>query len=253
MSEESRTIPTDHRRLGPDGAGRRRAVPTLLSAVTHWIKSAGVAFVLFLIIRAFLVEAFKIPTGSMENTLLTGDFLLVNKVLFGAEVPGTGLRLPALREPRREDVIVFNPPHDPERSYVKRLVGVPGDTLEMHGKVLHLNGVQVAEPYARYVDRFGDAVHPSMNWQAHHLIASTHRGYHPSRDNWGPLVVPEGRFFVLGDNRDNSEDSRYWGFVERSAIHGRPWFVYFSFDAAALAYAPWSAAVRWDRVGKTIR
>ena len=251
MSEESKMISVDDPRLGPDGGVRRRAGPPMLNTVVHWTKSAAVAFVLFLIIRAFFVEAFKIPTGSMENTLLAGDFLLVDKVLFGAEIPGTGLRLPALREPTRGDVIVFNPPHDPERSYVKRLVGVPGDTLEMHGKVLHLNGVEVSEPYARYADRFGDAVHPSMNWQSHHLIASTRR-YHPSRDNWGPLVVPEGRFFVLGDNRDNSEDSRYWGFVDRSAIQGRPWFVYFSFDAAALVNAPWVAAVRWDRVGQTI-
>ena len=253
MSEEPRTISADDPKLGPDGAVRRRVGPVLLSTVGHWTKSAAVAFVLFLFIRVFLVEAFKIPTGSMENTLLRGDFLLVDKVLFGVEIPGTGLHLPALREPRRGDVIVFNPPHDPERSYVKRLVGVPGDTLEMHGKVLRLNGVQVSEPYSRYVDRFGDAVHPSMNWQSHHLIASTRRGYHPSRDNWGPLVVPEGHFFVLGDNRDNSEDSRYWGFVDRSAIQGRPWFVYFSFDATAPVYAPWVAAVRWDRIGKTIR
>ena len=232
---------------------RRRVRPALLRTVWHWIKSASVAFVLFLIIRAFLVEAFKIPTASMENTLLAGDFLLVDKVLFGAEIPGTELHLPALREPRRGDVIVFNPPHDPARSYVKRLVGVAGDTLEMRGKVLRLNGVQVSEPYARYVDCFGDAIHPSMNWQARHLIASSRSGYYPSRDNWGPLVVPEGRFFVLGDNRDNSEDSRYWGFVDRSAIQGRPWFVYFSIDTMTQVYAPWVKAVRWDRVGQSIR
>ena len=214
-----------------------------------WTRAAAVAFVLMLVIRAFGVEAFKIPTTSMENTLLAGDFLLVNKTAYGVEVPGAGLRLPAMREPRRGDVIVFNPPHDHTKSYVKRVVGAPLDTLEMRDKILHRNGLPVAEPYARYLDGHGDAVHPGMGWQSHHLIASTGRGRHPSRDNWGPLVVPQGRYFVLGDNRDNSEDSRYWGFVDRASIRGRPWFVYFSFDPAA----SWPRAVRWDRLGRAIR
>ena len=135
----------------------------LLGTAWAWAKSAAIALALFLVIRTFLVEAFKIPTGSMENTLLTGDFLLVDKAVFGAEIPGTSMRLPARREPRRGDVIVFNPPHDPEKSYVKRLVGVPGDTLQMREKVLRLNGRQVTEPHARYSDRAGDAVHPDMN------------------------------------------------------------------------------------------
>ena len=247
------SIPGEDPRAGSAGAMRRGVGTNLLGVVAHWTKSAAIAFVLFLVIRAFLVEAFKIPTASMENTLLTGDFLLVNKVLFGAEIPGTEIHLPALREPRRGDVIVFNPPHDPERSYVKRLVGLPGDTLEMHGKVLHLNGARVSEPYARHVDGFGDAIHPSMSWQANYLITDSRSGYYPSRDNWGPLVVPEERFFVLGDNRDNSEDSRYWGFVDRSAIQGRPWFVYFSFDAMTPLYSPWVEAVRWERFGQAIR
>ncbi len=160
--------------------------------------------------------------------------------------------MPALRELRRGEVIVFNPPHEPEKNYVKRLVGLPGDTLEMHEKVLHLNGARIAEPYARHIDQAGDAVHPGMGWQSHHLIASTRRSYHPSRDNWGPLVVPEGEYFVLGDNRNNSEDSRYWGFVDRAAIRGRPWFVYYSFDAGSQILAPWARAVRWTRIGHPI-
>jgi signal peptidase I len=116
----------------------------MLNTVAHWTKSAAVAFVFFLIIRACLVEAFKISAGTMENTLSTGDFLLADKVAFGVEIPGTGLHLPALREPRRGDVIAFKPSCDPRRSYVKGLVGVPRDTLEMHGKVLRLKGVQVS-------------------------------------------------------------------------------------------------------------
>lgn len=218
-----------------------------------WTRSAGMAFVLFLGIRTFAVEAFKIPTSSMENTLLVGDFLLVNKSVYGPVVPWLDLRLPGFREPQRGDVVVFNPPHEPEKNYVKRLVGLPGDTLEMRDKRLRVNGERVREPYAHYIDRGGDAVHPGMGWQSNHLIASTRRNYHPSRDNWGPLVVPAGEYFVLGDNRDNSEDSRYWGFVGRDAIRGRPWFVYYSFDPSASESVPWARAVRWWRIGHPIR
>lgn len=226
----------------------------VLRTLWDWTRSVVVAFVLFLVIRSFMVEAFKIPTSSMENTLLVGDFLLVNKAVYGAEIFGTELHLPALEEPERGDVVVFNPPHEPNKNYVKRLVGMPGDTLEMRDKRLHVNGASVDEPYARYIDRVGDAIHPGMNWQSNHLIAAG-RGpdYHPSRDNWGPIVVPERSYFVLGDNRDNSEDSRYWGFVSRSSIRGRPWFVYYSFDPEAGEPMPWLRAVRWGRVGEPIR
>jgi len=225
----------------------------ILMGVWDWTRSILVAFALFVIVRTFVVEAFRIPTGSMENTLLVGDFLLVNKAVYGAEIPGTELRFPAFTEPHRGEVIVFTPPHEPSKNYVKRLVGVPGDTLEMREKELYLDGNPVAEPYVRYSDRTGDAVHPDMAWQSNHLLASTSRGYHPTRDNWGPLVVPEGQYFMLGDNRDNSEDSRYWGFVPRAAIHGRPWFVYYSFDTAVSGALPWLRDVRWGRIGEAIR
>ena len=228
-----------------------RSQPGVLRTVWKWSRSVVFAFVLFLLIRAFAIEAFKIPTSSMERTLLVGDFLLVNKFAYGAEIPGTGVHLPALAEPDRGDVIVFNPPHEPDKNYVKRLVGMPGDTLAMVEKVLYLNGKPNHEPYAQYIDRGGDAVHPGMNWQSHHLIAGP-PDYHPSRDTWGPIVVPGGSFFVLGDNRDNSEDSRYWGFVDREAIRGKPWVVYYSFDPSGDGSIPWLSAVRWDRIGETI-
>ncbi|HEU0079562.1 MAG TPA: signal peptidase I, partial [Longimicrobiaceae bacterium] len=118
----------------------------------EWFKAISTAVLLFLTIRTFVVEAFKIPTGSMERTLLVGDFLLVNKAVYGAEVPGTHTRFPAFAEPNRGDVIVFLPPHDPAKNYVKRLVGLPGDTLEMHDKVLYRNGEPLPEPYVRHID-----------------------------------------------------------------------------------------------------
>lgn len=252
--------PGDDGRAGasPAGSGRSRGRRgwTALRVVWEWTRSILLAFVLFLVIRTFLVEAFKIPTSSMERTLLIGDFLLVNKAVYGAEIPATDVRLPALSEPERGDVVVFHPPHDPVRNYVKRVVGLPGDTLAMDDKALFVNGVRQHEPYARYLDRSGDAVHPGMSWQYGHLVSDLHAShdrYRPTRDNWGPLVVPENKLFVLGDNRDNSEDSRYWGFVDREAVRGRPLFVYYSFDAEGARERAWLERVRWSRIGDAIR
>jgi signal peptidase I len=219
-----------------------------------WFRFVGLTLLVFLLIRGFFLEAFSIPTSSMEGTLLVGDFLFVNKALYGAEIPGTQKRLPALTDPGRGDVVVFRPPHDPHRVYVKRVVGVPGDTLEMRQKELYLNGVRQEEPYASHVDGRGDAVHPGMNWQSDFLAAARPAWkYEPSRDNWGPLVVPGDKYFVLGDNRDNSEDSRYWGFIGRRDVRGRPWVVYLSLRGGNVLDGGFFGRVRWDRLGYLVR
>jgi signal peptidase I len=235
----------------PTVPGRERTWGT---AFFDLARSVALVLVFFFITRAFVVEAFQIPTASMEGTLLVGDFLLVNKAVYGAEIPGTGIALPPLAAPERGEVIVFHPPHEPEKHYVKRLVGLPLDTLMMRDKVLYVNGEAQDEPYARHLDPHGDAVHPAMTWQSRFLRDGPRPGrYRPSRDNWGPIVVPESRYFVLGDNRDNSEDSRYWGFVRREAIKGRPWVVYYSASPDAVQQRPWFRYVRWDRIGGRIR
>lgn len=220
----------------------------------EWFKVLSTALVLFLLIRTFFVEAFKIPTGSMENTLMVGDFLLVNKAVYGSDIPTTHLRLPAFHVPERGDVVVFLPPHDPTKNYVKRLVGLSGDTLEMRGKVLFRNGTPQREPYVRHIDPFSDPYDPAMEWQTAYLAPGSGRPgrYRPSRDNWGPIVVPPGKLFVLGDNRDKSEDSRYWGFVDVRAVRGRPMFVYYSFQRDFTPFA-WVTGVRWRRIGELIR
>jgi len=250
MRDGEHSVDVVAERLRPD---RRSRADRMRRGLGDWLKSIAIAFGLFLFIRATVVEAFKIPTSSMEGTLLVGDFLLVNKAVYGAHIPGLDLVLPAFTEPVRGDVIVFHPPHEPDKNYVKRLIGVPSDTLQMRDKQLFLNNEPVDEPYARHVDARGDAIHPDMEWQSHHLIASRPRGYHPTRDNWGPIVVPEGRYFVLGDNRDNSEDSRYWGFVSRDQIRGRPWVVYYSHEPAITDSDPELPKIRWSRLGTIIR
>ena len=229
--------------------------PRAGSWIWDWTKAILTAFLLFVVIRSFVVEAFKIPTGSMERTLMVGDFLLVNKAVYGAEVPFTHTRLPSFTAPARGDVIVFLPPHDPERNYVKRLVGMPGDTLEMREKVLWVNGKPQAEPYVRSIDPLTDPGDNRMMWQLSYLLPKRRRGrlYRPTRDNWGPIVVPPGRFFALGDNRDNSEDSRYWGFLDAHSIRGRPMFVYYSFDRASANPFAWLTDIRWTRIGDAIR
>jgi len=220
----------------------------------EWAKSILIAFGLFVLIRTFLVEAFRIPTGSMEETLRVGDFLLVNKAVYGAQVPGTHIRLPAFDRPRHGDIIVFLPPHDPGKNYVKRVVGVPGDTLAMVDKVLYRNGRPQIEPYVnRHADPQGDVFAPSMLWQRDFLAPGVDpTTYRPSRDNWGPIVVPPGHYFVLGDNRDDSEDSRYWGFVDEAAIKGRPLFIYYSFDPKTMQPFAWLTGIRWDRIGSIV-
>jgi signal peptidase I len=223
-------------------------------AFGEWAKSFIIAVALFLLIRAFFVEAFKIPSGSMEGTLLVGDFLLVNKLVYGAEVPFVGKRLPRLEQPARGDVIVFQYPREPEKNYVKRLVGLPGDTLAMRDGVLMLNGRPQRERYVSHTDPNADPGGEEFRWQREHLVrsASAQPVDHPSRNNWGPLVVPESSYFVLGDNRDNSADSRYWGFVPDSLVRGRPMFVYYSYAPDTAHHFAWLSGIRWYRLGERI-
>ena len=254
--------------------GASRGLGGRVRLTWEWGRSIILAVVLFLGVRAFAVEAFKIPTSSMEGTLLVGDYLLVNKAVYGARVPFLDLRVPAWRDLARGEVVVFHPPHDPLKNYVKRVLGVPGDTLEMRKKTLLLNGREIQEDYVRHIDGSSDATRSDMRWQRNHLVAgaivrdqqygendggfrddrrSARDNYRPSRDNWGPISVPEGSYFVLGDNRDNSEDSRYWGFVDRRSIGGRPWRLYFSYDPSSQRGVPWLQAIRWERVGQPVR
>ena len=249
------TSPADPGRV-PDTKNETAVAGNRVSPVRwawEWTKSVLIAFLLFLLIRTFLVEAFRIPTASMENTLLVGDFLLVNKAVYGAQVPGTATHLPAIQQPERGDIVVFVPPHEPQKNYVKRLVGLPGDTLMMRDKVLFLNAEPLSEPYAVHSDPEGDVWVPSMLWQRDYLGPGVElQQYQPTRDNWGPIVVPPQRFFMLGDNRDDSEDSRYWGFVEQRAVKGQPLFVYYSFEPRTMRPFPWLTEIRWRRIGGTV-
>jgi len=218
----------------------------------EWMKSIAVALVIWFLLRALLIQAFRIPSPSMENTLLIGDFLFVNKALYGAEVPLVKKRLPAIREPERFDVVVFSSPETPGMNVVKRVVGVPGDTLEMVDNQMHLNGRTLAEPHVSKTDPAMDPEDPRMRaWQVNYFVGDDRGSYRPTLKNWGPLVVPADSFFVMGDNRDNSYDSRYWGFLGRDRIDGKPLFIYYSFDKQGLLPLSFLTAIRWGRIFST--
>src|ERR1044072_5494967 len=190
---------TPEQRVGALRAVNRRSPLTFF---WEWLKVTLVAMIFFLVIRAFIVEAFKIPSGSMEHTLLVGDFLLVNKLVYGAEVPFTHTRLPKLRTPPVGDVIVFDYPRDLTKNFVKRLVGLPGDTVEMRDGVLFRNGTRVTESYVERADVDYDSPEEEFAWQREYLVRPSGTGltaYHQSRNNWGTLVVPSKRYLVIGD------------------------------------------------------
>jgi signal peptidase I len=249
---------------GETSSYRTRAV---LGTAGEWLRVIPLALACFLLVKAVLVEAYKIPSGSMERTLLPGDFLLVNKLVYGATLPFTNTKLPALREPARGDIVVFEWPADRTKNFVKRLVALPGDTVAMKDGRLVLNGLEQDERYAIRSEPGADPVAVAFRWQRGYLVRTAsanasasanaaddaRRRYRPSRNNWGPLVVPDDHYFVLGDNRDNSLDSRYWGFVPDSLVLGTPLVVYYSFAPDSAAPVPWLTRVRWDRLGTRVR
>lgn len=218
----------------------------------EWMKSILIALVIWFFVRSLLVEAFRIPSGSMENTLQIGDFLFVNKALYGAEVPIVHRRLPAFREPERFDIVIFDSPQEAGVNVVKRVIGMPGDTLAMVDGTTFVNGMALDEPHTVKVSSSYDPHDPRMReWQVQYLAEGDRRAYHPSLKNWGPLVVPPDSFFVMGDNRSNSYDSRYWGFLGRDRVSGRPLFIYYSFDKTALMPLPFLTGIRWSRIFST--
>lgn len=223
----------------------------LAKPALEWLKSIAIGFAVFLVIRAFILQTWVITSGSMEGTLLVGDLLILNKVAYGATVPGTTMRLPGYTEPRHGDVVVFRAQHD-TLDVIKRIVGLPGDTLAMKSGKLFRNGLAVQEPYVRRTAAGQDGNHPWMEWQREFLTDDVVRsGYRPTRDNWGPIVVPPRRFFLLGDNRDESLDSRFWGFLDPARVKGRAALVYYSYERGALVAFPWLHG-RWSRIGHRI-
>jgi signal peptidase I len=227
---------------------------SFMHTVKDWIKSFAVAFAMFLVLRTFLIEAFHIPSESMENTLLIGDVLFVNKAIYGAEVPFIHKHMPAFRNPRRQDVIIFTSVETDTLTVVKRLIGMPGDTLSMESDTIYVNGTALAEPYVKREPGSVDLEDPKMAaWQRPYVVGRDRNTYRPSLKNWGPLVVPRDSFFVMGDNREESYDSRYWGWLDRDRIHGSPLFIYYSWDENGVLPLPFITGIRWRRLFHLVR
>jgi signal peptidase I len=218
-----------------------------------WAKSIVIAFVIWFFLQAFLLKSFMIISDSLEPTLHVGDALFINKALYGARVPLTNLRTPAIRDPRHGDLIVFEGIEEPVLTIVKRVIGVAGDTLQMKHDSLFRNGEYVPEPYVRHVDptaRMDQAQRlRSRAWQLPHLVDTVDKeSYLPDLRDWGPFVVPEGHVFGMGDNRDASYDGRHWGFLPRENIQGHPMFIYYSYDPNHWRPFPFVTAIRWNRL-----
>jgi len=195
--------------------------------VREYAESIIVAVILALIIRTFIVQAFKIPSGSMEDTLLIGDHLLVCKFIYGTKIPFTDKKLIKLRDPRQGDVIVFEYPEDPSKDFIKRVVGVPGDVVEGRDKKVFVNGKPFENPHE--IHKESEIVPKAQN----------------PRDTFGPVTVPADAYFVMGDNRDRSYDSRFWGFVKSPKIKGLAFIKYWSWDKEKFR-------VRFRNIGRLI-
>jgi len=222
------------------------------------IKNLVFIFVAVSIIRVFLAQAFNIPSGSMKPTLLPGDFILVNKLVYGewsVGIPFTGVEFftyhNRLAKPDRGDVIVFKYPKEPKIDYIKRIIGLPGDVVAVVNDVVYLNGKPLKREYVGdYVERNARArkyiEYIPRRYTGKQYSYSVMEIFDGEGLNFGPIKVPEGYYFVLGDNRDNSKDSRVWGFVPDKNIIGQAFVIYFSLDTDG-------GGIRFNRIGKVIR
>jgi signal peptidase I len=204
------------------------------STAREYFESICVAVILALFVRTFVVQAFKIPTGSMENNLLIGDHLLVNKFVFAPTLTGIENTLLPIDPIRRGDILVFKYPEDPNRDFIKRVVALPGETIELRHKTVFVNGTALQEPYVQFL--FPDD-----------LPGAGGLSESDPRRKYGPVTVPADHYFMMGDNRDNSQDSRYWGFMPRSYVKGKALFVYFSFGEAT-GLSGLLSNIRWGRM-----
>ncbi|MCP4745906.1 MAG: signal peptidase I [Desulfobacteraceae bacterium] len=184
------------------------------------IEALFIAILLALFIRAFVVQAFKIPSGSMKNTLLVGDYILVNKFIYGVKIPFSNITVIPIKYPKRGDIIVFKYPEDPSKDFIKRVVAVGGDKIHIRDKKVYVNDKLQDSSFARFSES----------------------GKKPLRDFFGPATVPEGKLFVMGDNRDRSNDSRFWGYVDVGEVRGKAFMIYWSWNKEDFG-------VRWSRLG----
>ncbi len=197
------------------------------SIFREYAEAILVAIVLALFIRTFVVQAFKIPSGSMKPTLLVGDHILVNKFIYGVKLPFIDTTLIPVTDPKRGDIVVFKFPEDPKKDFIKRVIGVSGDIVEVRNKKVYLNHKPMVDKHGAYLD-------PQV------ILGSA-----KPRDNFGPVTVPAGALFVMGDNRDHSYDSRFWGFVDLSMVKGEAFIIYWSWNKE-------TSGVRWGRFGHVL-
>ncbi|MFW5734307.1 MAG: signal peptidase I [Oceanidesulfovibrio sp.] len=197
--------------------------PRWQKMLKEYTEAIVIAFILAMIIRAFFVQAFKIPSGSMLETLQIGDHLLVSKLVYGIKVPFTNIEVVEFSKPERGDIVVFPFPVNPSQDFIKRIVGLPGETVEIRDKDVYINGEKLDEAYVQHTDS---------------------RVLDSPRDNMEPRTVPEGEYFVMGDNRDESHDSRFWGFVKEDTIKGKAWIIYWSWKGLD--------NIRWNRIGDAV-
>jgi signal peptidase I len=203
------------------------------STAREYTEAIIIALILALFIRTFIIQAFKIPSGSMLQTLLIGDHILVSKFIYGIKNPFSGTVLVPIKTPKRGDIVVFKYPKNPKIDYIKRVIATAGDTVEIKDKKVYLNNHPIDETsYKQHIDN--NIFTASQN----------------IRDNFGPVTVPEGHLFVMGDNRDNSQDSRFWGFVDLKAVRGKAFIIYWSWDVTKPFFS-WKriSSARWSRIG----
>jgi signal peptidase I len=222
------------------------------STLREYFESIVIAVILALFIRTFVVQAFKIPTGSMENNLLIGDHLLVNKMVFAHTASGAERAAMPVGEIKRGDVIVFKYPEEPDRDFIKRVIGLPGETLEVREKKVYIDGQALNEPYVHFLQ-------PLTSASEYSEVTS-----YDVRERYGPVKIPADHYFMMGDNRDNSQDSRYWGFLPRELVKGKALVIYWSYEAGredyqengagatlrglASVFVHFFTRTRWDRM-----